>query len=343
MKLETSLNSLAVVASARIGQRRLACVALSAVVAALSGCAVSEINANIDALNRSIKGTASEGHRSSPAASTPKGTGDSPPNSSPGSEHSVSFKRRVPGGADIVRMAVEDGAMQLRVGYDFSPTATVDNAMPFNWSASCDIFYLVDAHLPAWNPPPDRLSGLSFKDVCTLDEAGLAFHRSAPEHPIRRRNYQLTTSFGVADAVKEWRPVYETRRAEFKTFQGDRYFFVGVSMLDIKPYDAAKQGFFVTVDLRTFYTWNKPIVLVGKQLSSQRLNVNLKTEEALARTIDSARLSNYRLGTRQTKVVFKLNGVKEFVDRIEINITLEKVEVPIFEADGKSSVLVNMI
>lgn len=312
-------------------------------IAALSGCAVSEINGNIDALNRSIKGTGSGTPGGTSPAAGPTAPGAMLADSSHSAERSVSFKRRVSGDADIVRMAVEDGAMQLRVGHDFSPTYTVDNAMPFNWSASCDIFYLASAHLPDWNPPPDKLSGFSFKDACALDEGGQAFRRSDFNDPIRRRNYQLTTSFGVSDAVKEWLPVYEKRRAEFRTFQGDRYFFVGVRSLDVRPYDPVKQGFFVTVDLRTGYAWNKPIVLVGKQLSDQSLKVNLKTDETLARAIDSAKSSNYRLRARQTKVVFKLNGAKEFPDRIELNITLEKVEVPVYGSDGKSSVLVNMI
>lgn len=311
--------------------------------AALNGCAVSEINGNIDALNKSIKGTGSGTPSGTSPAAGPTAPGSMLPDSLRNAERSVSFRRRVSGDADIIRMAVEDGAMQLRVGHDFSPTATVDNAMPFNWSASCDIFYLASAHLPEWIPPPDKLSGFSFKDACSLDEGGLAFRRSAYDDPIRRRNYQLTTSFGVADAIKEWFPVYEKRRAEFKTFQGDRYFFVGVSTLDVKPYDPVKQGFFITIDLRTGYAWSKPIVFVGKQLSVQRMNVNLKTDETLARTIDSARSSTYRLRARQTKVVFKLNGAKEFPDRIELNITLEKVEVPVYSSDGKSSVLVNMI
>lgn len=313
-------------------------------IAALNGCAVSEINGNIDALNKSIKGTGSGTPSGTSPAARPTAPGNILPDSLRNAEHSVSFRRRVSGDADIIRMAVEDGAMQLRVGHDFSPTATVDNAMPFNWSASCDIFYLASAHLPEWIPPPDKLSGFSFKDACSLDEGGLAFRRSAYDDPIRRRNYQLTTSFGVADAIKEWLPVYEKRRAEFRTFQGDRYFFVGVSTLDVKPYDPAKQGFFITVDLRTGYAWGgKPIVFVGSQLSGQRMNVNLRTDEMLARTIDSARSSNYRLRARQTKVVFKLNGAKEFPDRIELTITLEKVEVPVYSSDGKSSVLVNMI
>ena len=232
--------------------------------------------------------------------------------------------------------------MQLRVGHDFFPTYTVD-AMPFNWSASCDIFYLVSAHLPDWNPPPDKRSGFSFKDTCALNEGGHPFRRSDSNDPIRRRNWQLNTSFGVSDTVKEWLPVYEKRRAEFRSFQGDRYFFVGVLALDLNRYDPVKQGFFVTVDLHTGYVWNKPIVFVGKQLSDQRLRLNLRTDEALARTIDSARGANYRLPARRTRVVFKLNGVNELPDRIELNITLQKIEVPVYSGDGKSVVLVNII
>ena len=313
-------------------------------IGALNGCAVSEINGNIDALNKSIKGTGSSTPSGASPASGPTASGNVPSDSShSAAERAVSFKRRVSGDADIIRMAVEDGAMQLRVGHDFSPTYTIDNAMPFNWSASCDIFYLVSAHLPDWNPPPDKLSGFSFKDACALDEGGQAFRRSDLNDPIRRRNYQLNTSFGVSDAVKEWLPIYEKRRAEFRSFQGDRYFFVGVSTLDVRPYDPVKKAFAVTADLRTGYVWNKPIVFVGKQLSNQSLKVSLRADEALARMIDSARGSSYRLPARKTTVVFKLDGAKEFPDRIELNITLEKVEVPVYSSDGKSSVLVNII
>ena len=317
--------------------------ALLGAIATLHGCAVSEINANVDALNRSIKGTSSNTSSGASSAVGSTAPGNVLPDSSRDGERSVSFRRRVSGDADIVRKAVEDGAMQLRVGHDFSPTSTVDNAMPFNWSASCDIFYLASAHLPDWNPPPDKLSGFSFRDACALDEGGQAFRRSDFNDPIRRRNYQLNTSFGVSDTVRDWLPVYESRQAEFRTFQGDRYFFVGVLALDVKAYDPVKQGFFVTVDLRTGYVWNKPIVFVGKQLSNQSLKVNLRTDEALARTIDSARGSNYRLPARRTTVVFKLNGVNEFPDRIELNITLQKIEVPVYSSDGKSVVLVNII
>lgn len=312
-------------------------------IAALNGCAVSEINGNIDAVNKSIKGTGSGTPSGTSPAAGPTAPGKLVPASLRSADRTVSFKRHVSGDADIIRLAVEDGAMQLRVGHDFMPRYSVDNAMPFNWSASCDMFYLASAHLPDWNPSPDKLSGFSFKDACALNEGGQAHRRSSFDDQIRRRNYQLTTSFGVADAIKEWLPVYEKRRAEFRTFQGDRYFFVGVSTLDVKPYDPVKQGFFITIDLRTGYAWSKPIVFVGRQLSGQRMNVNLKTDETLARTIDSARSSNYRLRARQTKVVFKLNGAKEFPDRIELNITLEKIEVPVYSSDGKTSVLVNMI
>ena len=317
--------------SNRLASRVVLCLGA---LAALNGCAVSEINGNIDSLNRSTKGTgagsAAPGGASAGVAG-PTSAAKALPELSRNAERTVSFKRRVSGDVDIIRPAVEDGAMQLRIGHDFSPTPTVDNGMPFNWSASCDIFYLASAHLPDWNPPPDKVSGFSFKDACSLDEGGLALSRSAYDDPIRRRNYQLSTSFGLADAIKEWLPVYEKRQAEFRTFLGDRYFFVGVRNLDVKPYDPVKQGFFITIDLRTGYAWNKPIVLVGKQLFGQRLSVNLKTDEALARSIDSARSSNYRLRARQTKVVFKLNGAKEFADRIELDITLEKVEVPVYK------------
>ena len=345
MNIKKLVNLFSVVASAdgMKSKHFVLRIALLGAIATLNGCAVSEINGNIDALNRSVKGTTSSAPSGTLPTGEPKSLGNSLPGNVGSAERTVSFNRHVSGDADIVRMAVEDGAMQLRVGHDFSPTYTVDNAMPFNWSALCDIFYLASAHLPEWNPPPDKRSGFSFKDACSLDEGGQAFRRSDFNDPIRRRNYQLSTSFGVSDAVKEWLPVYEKRRAEFRNFQGDRYFFVGVSTLDVRPYDPAKQGFFVTVDLRTGYAWNKPIVFVGKQLSDQSLKVNLKTDETLARNIDSARSSNYRLRARQTKVVFKLNGAKEFPDRIELNITLEKVEVPVYSSDGKSSVLVNMI
>ncbi len=344
MNIEKLVNLFAVVASAdRTKSKHFAWRLALLGAATLNGCAVSEINGNIDALNRSIKGTSSGSPSGTSPAAGPTAPGNLRPDSSQNAERSVSFRRRVSGDADIIRMAVEDGAMQLRVGHDFSPTSTVDNAMPFNWSASCDIFYLASAHLPEWNPPPDKLSGFSFKDACALDEGGQAFRRSDFNDPIRRRNYQLNTSFGVSDAVKEWLPVYEKRRAEFRTFQGDRYFFVGVSTLDVRPYDPVKQSFFVTADLRSGYVWNKPIVFVGKQLSNQSLKVNLRTDEALARTIDSARGSNYRLPARRTMVVFKLNGANELPDRIELNITLEKVEVPVYSSDGKSFVLVNMI
>ena len=100
-----------------------------------------------------------------------------------------------------------------------------------------------------------------------------------------------------------------------------------------KPYDPVKQGFFITIDLRTGYAWGKPIVFVGRQLSGQRLAINLTTDEKLARAIDRVRSSNYRLCARQTKVVFKLNSAKELPDRIELDITLEKVEVPVYSSD----------
>jgi hypothetical protein len=346
MNIKKLVNLFSVVASAdgMKSKHFVLRVALLGVIATLNGCAVSELNGHIDAVNRAIKGTGS----GTPSAAAPVAGTTAPANVRSSSMHnsadrSVSFRRYVSGDADIIRLNVEDGAMQLRVGHDFSPTATVDNAMPFNWSASCDLFYLTSAHLSDWIPFPDKISGFSFRDACALNEGGQAFRRSDFNDPIRRRSFQLTTSFGVADTIKEWLPVSEKRRAEFKTFQGDRYFFVGVWNLDVKPYDPATQGFFITFDMRTGYAWSKPIVFVGKQLSDQTLKVNLKTDETLARNIDSARSSSNRLRARQTKVVFKLNGAKEFPDRIELNITLEKVEVPVYSSDGKSSVLVNMI
>ena len=344
MNIEKPVNLFAVVLSAdRMKSKHIAQrIALMSAITTLNGCAVSEINGNIDAVNRAVRGTTSSAP-SGTLTGEPKSPGDSLPGNAGSVERAISFKRRMPGDADIVRLPVEGGAMQLRIGHDFSPTSTVDNAMPFNWSASCDIFYLASAHLPDWNPPPDKLSGYSFKDACALDEGGQAFRRSDLNDPIRRRNYQLNTSFGVSDAVKEWLPIYEKRRAEFRSFQGDRYFFVGVSTLDVRPYDPVKKAFSVSADLRTGYVWNKPIVFVGKQLSNQSLKVSLRPDETLARMIDSARGSNYRLPARKTKVVFRLNGAKEFPDRIELNITLEKVEVPVYSSDGKSSVLVNMI
>lgn len=345
MNIRKTMNLIAIGApAARMNSRPVARrIALLGAIATINGCAVSEINGNIDALNGSIRGTNADTPGGLSPAVRSSASGTVVTDSSTGAGRPVSFRRHVSGDADIIRMAVEDGAMQLRVGHDFSPTSTVDNTMPYNWSASCDIFYLTSAHLPDWNPPPDKRSGFSFKDACALDEGGQAFRRSDLNDSIRRRNYQLSTSFGVSDAVKEWLPVYEKRRAEFKTFQGERYFFIGVPTIDVRPYDPSKQGFFVTVDLRTGYAWTKPIVFVGKQLSDQSLKVNLKTDEALALAIDSARSSNYRLRARQTKVVFKLNGARELPDRIELDITLEKVEVPVYSSDGKSSVLVNMI
>ena len=131
--------------------------------------------------------------------------------------------------------------------------------------------------------------------------------------------------------------------AEIAGFGGDRYFFVGVKRLDIRSYDRVKQGFFISVDLDTGYGWDKPIVFVGPRLSNQQFNVQLRTDEQLARLIDESRSSNARIPTQRVLVVFRLNDVKDMGNRIEINITLEKVELSVFKTLTTPPVLVNTV
>ena len=312
-------------------------------VALLAGCTTTEISNHFDTLKRSVDGADVAG-TTSPTSSATSSTSKSTPPRRTAVLGAVSFARRMPFGPDIVRPAIEDGAMQLRVGHDFAPSPTVDNAMPYHWSASCDAFYLVASRLQAWHPPADRLSRLSLEDACALDEAGLALRHSALDDPIRRRPAPvLNTSFGVSDAIAQWRPVVSKRMAEIAGFGGDRYFFVGVKRLDIRSYDRVKQGFFISVDLDTGYGWDKPIVFVGPQLSNQQFNVQLRTDEQLARLIDESRSSNARIPTQRVLVVFRLNDVKDMGNRIEINITLEKVELSVFKTLTTPPVLVNTV
>lgn len=292
----------------------------------LGGCSTAEINGQIDAVNRALYGSDASRPVSADGSATLIGNA-----SSGATSGSVNFRRRAQGGADILRPAVDDGAMQLRVGEDFMPRPSVDNAMPYQWSASCDMFYLVSAHLPNWNPPADRLSKFSFEDACTLNEAGLALRHSALDDPIRRRpSPRLNTSFGLSDTLQQWRPVFMRRKAEVADFQGKRYFFVGVMALDVHPYNREKHGFFISIDLNTGYGWDKPLVLVGKQLSNQRFNVQLKTDDALARLIDDSRSSNARMPAQRVSVEFKLNGVRALANRIELDVTLEKVQIAVY-------------
>lgn len=337
------LNNPAVMSDASCGKTLTTTIArVSFVAMALAGCAVSEINSGIDSVNKSIKSIGS----GSSAGGGSKGVGPtaSTPPTGTGTGSVVSFRRRVPADADINRMPVEDGAMQLRIGFDFSPTATIDNALPYHWSASCDLFYLVLQRLPQWAPPSDGASKFSFEKACVLNEGGQAFRRSANDDPIRkRRPYQFNNSFDVADAIKEWQPVYAKRRTEIEEFKGDRFFFMGARGLNVQAYNPADQSFRITVDVRTGYAWNKPIAFVGTQLVNQSYSVKLKTSEPLARTIERARLSPGSIRPSHTKVVFKVNGAKEYPDRIDLDITLEKIQMQLDSREEKTALLVDLV
>lgn len=310
----------------------------------LGGCAAPDINTGIDSLNKAVKGVGVDvGATRKEARSTPAADATTNSDADNVAQSVVNFKRRMPGNPDILRSPIEDGAMQLRIGQDFYPTLTVDNAMPFFWSASCDIFYLLSARLPKWAPPPDGQSRFSMVDACTLNEGGQRLRRSAFDDPIRRRRpYQFTNAFDLADALKEWHPIYAKRRAEIEAFKGNRFFFIGTRGLTVEPYDARDQSFRVIVDLKTGYAWDKAIVFVGPQLAQQIYAVRLKTDEPLARAIERGRTSS-GIHSAPTRVVFRLNAVREYADRIDLDITLEKIQMQVAPPDQRAPLPVDLV
>ena len=180
-------------------------------------------------------------------------------------------------------------------------------------------------------------------DACTLNEGGQRFRRSSWDDPIRRgRPYQFTNAFDLADALKEWRPIYAKRRAEIETFKGSRFFFVGTRSLNVEPYDPRNQSFRVRVDFKTGYAWDKPIALVGAQLVQQIYEIRLNANESLARVIERGRTSS-GIHSAYTRVVFRLNAVREYADRIEFDITLEKIQMQVVSPDQKTPVVVDLV
>lgn len=152
-------------------------------IAVLSGCSTAEINGQLAAVNRAVR-SADMSRQASTDVSAAWTVANSVLRATFGS---VNFRRRMQSGADILRSAVENSAMQLRVGADFVSRPSVNKPMLHQWSVSCDLFYPVSAHLFHCNPPADKLSKFTLKALYTLNEVGLAVRHSGLVDSVRRR------------------------------------------------------------------------------------------------------------------------------------------------------------